>query len=105
VPSLLIVPTALQVQRATRRLCDAQGGLLVGAVVTTLDALAARLLVAAGERRPILTPLAERLLAVDAGQAAGGPLAALTPERGLAGALAAVLGELRQGEVTAAVAA
>jgi len=99
VPSLVVVPTALQAARAARRLCDAGGGLLFGPAVTTLEALVGRLLASVGDRRAILTPLGERLLAVEAGNEAGGPLAGLRPESGLAGALAATLSELRRGEV------
>lgn len=101
VPALVLVPSPLQASRAARRLCDAQGGILFGPQVTTLDALTASLLAAAGERRPILPPLAERLLAHAAGREAGGPFAALQPSSGLAEALAGALGELRRGEVTA----
>lgn len=103
-PALVVVPSALQATRAARRLCDAGDGLLFGPTVTTLDALVGRLLAAAGDRRAVLTPLAERLLAVEAGDEAGGPLAGLRPEGGLAGALAATLGELRRGEVPAGAA-
>ncbi len=85
--------------RAARRLCDAENGILFGARVTTLDALVPGLLAAAGDRRPVLSPLAERLLALEAGEAAGGPFAALAPESGLSRALASALGELRRGEV------
>ncbi len=98
-PALVVVPTALQASRAARRLCDAGDGLLFGHGVTTLDALVARLLATAGERRALLTPLAERLLAVEAGTEAGGPLAGLEAGSGLAGALASALSELRRGEV------
>ncbi len=98
-PALVVVPSALQAARAARRLCDAGGGLLFGPTVTTLDALASRLLASAGDRRAVLTPLGERLLAVEAGNEAGGPLAGLQPGSGLAGALAATLSELRRGEV------
>lgn len=103
-PALVLVPTPLQASRAARRLCDAQGGLLFGHGVTTPDALVTALLAAAGDGRPVLTPLAERLLAHAAGLDAGGPFAALRPEGGLAAALAAALSELRRGEVSAAVA-
>jgi hypothetical protein len=104
VPSLVVVPTALQASRASRRLCDAGGGLLFGPGVTTLDALVTRLLAAAGERRAVLTPLAGRLLAVQAGTEAGGSLAGLDAASGLAGALASALAELRLGEVPAGAA-
>ncbi len=98
-PALVVVPTALQATRAARRLCDAGGGLLFGPTVTTLDALVTRALAAAGDGRAVLSPLGERLLAVAAGDEAGGALAGLRPESGLAGALAATLSELRRGEV------
>jgi len=100
---LCLVPTPLRATRAARRLCDAEGGLLLGARVTTPDALAAIILGAAGDPRPLLTPLAERLLALEAGDAAGGALAGLDPSGGLAGALAGTLQELRRAEVSAAV--
>ncbi len=96
---ICLVPTPLRAVRAARRLCDAENGILFGARVTTLDALVPGLLAAAGDRRPVLSPLAERLLALEAGEAAGGPFAALAPESGLARALASALGELRRGEV------
>jgi hypothetical protein len=99
VPELCLVPTPLAAARAARRLCDAQGGILFGTQVTTLERLAPGLLAAAGDRRAVLAPLAERLLAVEAGRAAGGPLAGLAPDGGLAAALAAALSELRRGEV------
>jgi hypothetical protein len=104
VPALVVVPSALQASRAARRLCDAGGGLLFGSTVTTLETLTTRLLASAGDRRAVLTPLAERLLAVEAGDRAGGPLAGLQPGSGLAGALAATLAELRRGEVPAGAA-
>lgn len=103
-PALVVVPSALQASRAARRLCDAGEGLLFGHGVTTLEALVARLLAAAGERRAVLTPLAGRLLAVEAGQEAGGPLAGLQAGSGLASALASALSELRRGEVPAGAA-
>ena len=103
-PALVVVPSALQATRAARRLCDAGDGLLFGPTVTTLDALAGRLLAAAGDPRAILTPLAARLLAVEAGDEAGGSLAGLRPGSGLAGALAVTLAELRRGEVPAGAA-
>jgi hypothetical protein len=82
-------------------MCDAAGGILFGPGATTLPRAAALALAAAGDRRPVLTPIAERLLVLEAGEAAGGPLANLAPDAGLAGALARVVGELRRGEVTA----
>jgi RecB family exonuclease len=102
---LCIVPTALRASRVARRLCDAQGGALFGRQVTTFDALAAALVAASGDRRPILAPLAERLLAVEAGREAGGPFASLTAADGLAASLGAALAELRRGEVRSAEAA
>ena len=100
--ALVLVPSPLQASRASRRLCDAQGGVLLGARVTTPEALAAAILAGAGDRRPVLSPLGERLLAWRAGLEAGGPFAALRPGGGLAASLAAALRELRRGEVTAA---
>jgi len=102
VPALCLVPSALRAARASRRLCDAQGGLLFGARVETLDATAARVLAAAGDPRPALSPVAERLLAAESGEAAGGDLAGLEPDGGVAAALATSIAELRRGEVTAA---
>ncbi|HEX9291390.1 MAG TPA: PD-(D/E)XK nuclease family protein, partial [Anaeromyxobacteraceae bacterium] len=96
---LCLVPDALRAARAARRLCDAEGGILFGARVTTLDALAPGILAAAGDGRALLSALAERLLALDAGAAAGGLLGALEPGSGLGLALASALAELRQGEV------
>jgi hypothetical protein len=102
---LCLVPTALRASRVTRRLCDAAGGALFGRQATPFDALATALVAASGDRRPVLGPLGERLLAVEAGREVGGPFAGLSPSDGLAAALAAALGELRRGEVTAAEAA
>lgn len=101
-PSLVLAPTPLAATRAARRLCDAQGGLLFGPQVATLDRLAPALLAAAGDRRAILGPLAERLVAADAGRDAGGAFAALHASDGLAASLAATLGELREAEVSPA---
>ncbi len=103
-PVLCIVPTPLAAARAARRLCDAQDGILFGPTVATLDRLAPGLLAAAADRRAILPPLGERLLAAEAGRAAGGPLAGAAPDSGLAEALARAIGELRRGEVTVAAA-
>jgi RecB family exonuclease len=105
VPTLCLFPTPLRAARASRRLCDAEGGILFGARATTLAALAPGVLAAAGDRRRLLTPLAEELLAVEAGRGAGGSFAGLSASSGLARALASALAELRRGEVTAAVAA
>jgi hypothetical protein len=101
---LVLVPSPLHASRAARRLCDAQGGVLFGPQVTTLDALAAALLAASGDRRPLVPPLAERLLALAAGAEAGGPFAGAVAGSGLADALAAALAELRRGQVTPAAA-
>jgi hypothetical protein len=99
VPALCLVPTPLAAARATRRLCDAQGGILFGPRVATMERVAPGLLAASGDRRAVLPPLAERLLALEAARAAAGPLAAEEPDGGLAAALAAVIAELRRGEV------
>lgn len=100
-PILCLSPTPLAATRATRRMCDAQGGIHFGPAATTLSRLVPGVLAASGDRRPVLTPLAERLLVLEAGDAAGGALAGLPPDGGLAAALARTLGELRRGEVTA----
>jgi len=99
VPALCLSPTPLAAARAARRLCDGQGGILLGEAVTTLPRLVLAVLAAAGDRRPVLPPLAERLLALEAGGAAGGPLAGLAPSAGLSTALWRTLSELRRGEV------
>lgn len=99
--ALVLLPTPLRAARAARRLCDAAGGVLLGPRLTTVDGLAASVLAAARDARPILSPLAERLLAVDVGSAAGGALARLGPASGLAAALSAALAELRRAELTA----
>ncbi|HEY6002103.1 MAG TPA: hypothetical protein VIV57_04450, partial [Anaeromyxobacter sp.] len=62
-PALCIVATPLAAARAARRLCDAQGGLLFGPRVATLERLVPSILAASGDRRAVLSPLAERLLA------------------------------------------
>ncbi len=94
-----LVPSALRASRVARRLCDAGGGILFAARVTTFDAFAPGLLAATGDRRLVLSPLAERLLALEAGRAAGGLLRDLAPGAGLARALASTLRELREGEL------
>jgi RecB family exonuclease len=101
VPTLCLVATPLAGSRAARRLCDAQDGILFGPAVSTIERLASALVAAAGDRRPILPPLAERLLAAEAGETAGGALAGLSPRSGVARALARTLAELRRGEVSA----
>lgn len=100
-PLLCLVPSALRAARVARRLCDAGDGVLFGRQATTFDALAAALVAASGDRRPILGPLGERLLAVEAGREAGGPFGSLGAGDGLAGSLWSALAELRRGEVTA----
>ncbi|HEX9050940.1 MAG TPA: hypothetical protein VF841_10445, partial [Anaeromyxobacter sp.] len=82
-PVLCLVPTPLAAARASRRLCDAQDGILFGPAVSTLDRLAPGLLAAAADRRAILPALGERLLAAEAGRAAGGPFAGASPDSGL----------------------
>lgn len=101
-PALCLVPTPLAASRAARRLCDAQGGLLFGPRVATPGELVPALLAAAGERRPLLGALAERLLALDAAREAGGPLAAASS---LARDLSRAVAELRRGGVTVEAAA
>ena len=100
--ALCIVATPLAAARAARRLCDAQDGLLFGPRVSTLERVVPGILAASGDRRAVLAPLAERLLAVEAGDAAGAPLAGAAPDGGLAAALASAIAELRRGEVSAA---
>jgi RecB family exonuclease len=101
VPALCVVSTPLAAARGARRLCDAQGGILFGPAVATLDGIVPSILAAAGDRRPVLPPIGERLLAARAGRAAGGPFADVAPDGGLAAALASALSELRRAEVTA----
>jgi hypothetical protein len=96
---LCLVPTPLRARRAARRLCDAQGGILLGARLTSVEAVATGLLAAAGDRRPVLTPLASALLSREAAAAAGPPFDAGDPGGGLARALERALAELREGEV------
>ncbi len=102
--ALCIVASPLSAARAARRLCDAQGGILFGPTVSTLERLVPGLLAGSGDRRAVLSPLAERLLAAEAGRAAGGSLASAAPDGGLAAALAEAIAELRRGEVTAGAA-
>ena len=98
---LVVVSTALRQSRASRRLCDAQGGLLFGPRVSTLRALVPGLLARAGDPRGLLTPLAERLLACSSASEAG-LIGRMPPASGGARAAAEVIGELRCGEVAAA---
>lgn len=97
--TLLLVPTPLAASRAARRLCDAEGGVLFGPQVATFDRLVPGLLAAAGDRRAVLSLLAEAIVAAEAGRAAGGPFAEVAPGRGLGPALARALRELRAAEV------
>jgi RecB family exonuclease len=101
VPALVLVPSAVHAARAARRLCDAEGGILFGPPVSGLDRVAGEILAAAGDRRPVLSPLAEKLIALEAAHAAGGPLANAAPDGGLGRAAAGAIAELRRGEVTA----
>jgi hypothetical protein len=99
VSDLVVVPTPLRKSRAERRLCDAQGGLLLGPRVVTLPQLVPGLLAAAGESRTALGHLAGRLLALDVARDSG--LVAAAALRGGAGRAAVrLLAELREGEVT-----
>ena len=101
-PALILARTPLAAARAARRLCDAQDGVLFGPQVATLDRLVLPLLAASGDRRAVLDPLAERLVAVEAAREAGGAFAGLLAEGGTAAALAGALAELRRGEVLVA---
>ena len=83
------------------RLCDAEGGILFGARIATLDGVVPGFLAAAGDRRPVLTALAERLLALEVGEVLGGPFGALVPGSGAARSLTSALRELRQAELGA----
>ena len=98
---LVVVPTPLRKSRAERRLCDAHGGLLLGPRVTTLHHLVPGLLAAAGERRALLTPLAERLLALEAAREAG-LLGGAGPAGGAGRSAARLVAELRAAEVAPA---
>ena len=98
---LVVVPTPLRKSRAERRLCDAQGGLLLGPRVATLPHLVPGLLAGAGDRRPLLTPLAERLLALAAAGETG-LLGGAGAGRGAGRAAARLLSELRGAEVSPA---
>jgi RecB family exonuclease len=101
---LCLVSSPLSAARGARRLCDAQGGILFGPAVATLDGVVPSILAAAGDRRPVLSPLGERLLAARSGRAAGGRFAEVAPDGGLAASLASALAELRRGEVAPPVA-
>ena len=98
---LVVVPTALRQRRASRRLCDAQGGLLLGPRVCTLRALVPGLLARAGETRSLLPPLAEGLVALSCAEEAGLVLGA-PPASGAARAAVDLVAELRRAEVPAA---
>ncbi|HET6438764.1 MAG TPA: PD-(D/E)XK nuclease family protein [Anaeromyxobacter sp.] len=98
---LCLSPTPLAAARAARRLCDAEGGILFGPAVWTLPRAVSAALAASGDGRPVLTPLSERMVALQAGEAAGGGLAGLAADGGLAAALSRALVELRRGEVEA----
>lgn len=98
-PAVCLAPTSLAAARAARRLCDAQDGVLFGPDVTTLDRIVPLVLASAGDRRPVLPQLAERLVVAAAGREAGGPFADLSPDAGLAAALASSIAELRRAEV------
>jgi hypothetical protein len=98
VSTLVVVPSALRQSRVRRRLCDAEDGVLLGPRVTTLRGLVPGLLAAAGEGRVLLSPFAERVLALEAVRAVG-----LAPEArgdGAARAAAAVVAEARGAEVS-----
>jgi hypothetical protein len=97
--ALRIVASAAQAREWARRICDAEGGVVFGRRACILADLVPGTLAAAGDRRTLLTPLAEQLLALEAGRAAGGPFADLSPAGGLAAALARALSELRWGAV------
>jgi hypothetical protein len=99
VSDLVLVPGSLRQARAARRLCDAQGGLLLGPRVVLPRALVPGLLAAAGEPRRWLTPLAERLLALSAARDAG--MVSADPAGGAARAAIDLVAELRRGEVSA----
>src|SRR4051812_40587304 len=102
---LCIVPSSRLAARARRRLCEAQGGVLFGAEVVTLRDLVPGLLAAGYDRRPLLTPLAERLLMLECVRAtredghAWGALDELHPTGGTAQALMRSLAELRRAQV------
>ena len=95
---LVVVPTQLRKSRVERRLCDAQGGVLLGPRVATLRNLAPGLLAAAGDRRAVLAPLAERLLAL-AAAGDSGLVGVAGPASGAMRAAARLIAELRGGEV------
>ena len=103
--ALVLVPSPPRASRAARRLCDAEGGILFGPVVATLEHVATAILAEAGERRALLPPIGERLLALEAGRDAGGALADVRPGSGLGVAVARAVAELRRGEVDSADAA
>jgi hypothetical protein len=98
VSDLVVVPTQLRKSRVERRLCDAQGGVLLGPRVATLRNLAPGLLAAAGDRRAVLSPLAERLLAL-AAAGDSGLIGGAGPASGAGRAASRLIAELRGGEV------
>ena len=98
---LVVVPTQLRKSRVERRLCDAQGGVLLGPRVATLGRLVPGLLAASGDGRAVLGPLAERLLSLRAAGDAG-LIDGAGPAGGAARAAARLIAELRGGEVAPA---
>jgi RecB family exonuclease len=99
---LCLVPSPLRAARAARRLCDAEGGLLFGTRVETPEGIAGAILARVADPRPILDPLAERLLVHEACHAAGGPFAGADPAGGVTRAAARLVAELREEEIPAA---
>lgn len=100
VAALILARTSLAAARAARRLCDAQDGVLFGPQVATLERLVLPLLAASGDRRAVIDPPTERLVAVEAAREAGGPFGSLEAHDGNAAVLAATLAELRRAEVS-----
>jgi hypothetical protein len=99
VSDLVVVPTPLRKSRFERRLCDAQDGVLLGPRVATLRNLVPGFLAAAGERRNLLEPLAERLLALRAASDSGLIGEVARSDGGAARGAARLLAEARAGEV------
>ena len=96
-----MVPSALRRSRASLRLCEAEGGVLLGPRLATIPSLVPGLLARAGETRALLTPLAERILALSACEEAELSRSA-PPSAGSARAAADAVRELRLSEVSAA---